>query len=129
MKKTQPVRYVDYYRCSTDDQTHGDFTTIDTQREADTRHVEAIGVLVGDDLERPVMSHVVTDTGGMVSVLKADYDSASSIRSDPDPAQAFVLAYDYIFQGTPVRKTNRIGPSGTRLVEGIAPCNITIYVR
>src|SRR5579871_1308543 len=32
-------RYAIYLRCSSDDQAHGDFTTIDTQREINTRHI------------------------------------------------------------------------------------------
>jgi len=43
-KKTSgPVCYAIYLRCSTDDQKHGDYTTIDTQREVGTRHVSAQG--------------------------------------------------------------------------------------
>jgi DNA invertase Pin-like site-specific DNA recombinase len=38
-----PTRYAIYLRCSTDDQKHGDFTTIDAQREHNTRHVAQIG--------------------------------------------------------------------------------------
>lgn len=36
-------RHVIYLRCSTDDQSKGDYTTIDTQREINTGHVRAIG--------------------------------------------------------------------------------------
>ena len=42
-----PKRYAIYLRCSSDDQAQGDFTTIDTQREINTKHVtEAGGILV-----------------------------------------------------------------------------------
>lgn len=56
-------RWATYLRCSTDDQAQGDYTTIDTQREINTRHVaEHGGELVaqfadegrsGTNLERP----------------------------------------------------------------------------
>lgn len=36
-------RYASYLRCSTDDQAEGDFTTIDTQREINARHIAAAG--------------------------------------------------------------------------------------
>jgi DNA invertase Pin-like site-specific DNA recombinase len=45
----RPLRYVLYLRCSSDDQAHGDFTTLDTQREHDTRRVlEQGGEIVGE---------------------------------------------------------------------------------
>ncbi len=42
-QKTGPTRVAIYLRCSTDDQKHGDFTTIDTQREINLRHVTELG--------------------------------------------------------------------------------------
>lgn len=43
-----PKRYAIYLRCSSDDQKHGEFTTIDVQREKDTEYVaKQGGVLVG----------------------------------------------------------------------------------
>ena len=85
--------------------------------------------LAGDDVGQPEVSYAVAEGGATFTVVEADYDSDSSIRTEPDPAEAFALACLYILQGTPLRKTNRVGPRGSRLVEGIAPCNITIYVR
>ena len=85
--------------------------------------------LAGDDMGQPEVSYAVAEGGATFTVVEADYDGDSSIRTEPDPAEAFALARLYIFQGTPLRKTNRVAPCGTRLVEGVAPCNITIYVR
>ncbi len=43
-----PKRCVMYLRCSTDDQSYGDYTTIDTQRAINQERIEALGgVLVG----------------------------------------------------------------------------------
>ncbi len=48
-RRSGPKRYATYLRCSSDDQKHGDFTTIDTQREIDARHVASLGgVLCGE---------------------------------------------------------------------------------
>lgn len=66
-----PKRYAIYLRCSSDDQKHGDFTTIDTQREINTRHVaEKGGTLVkvyadegrsGTNLKRPDWQALLRD--------------------------------------------------------------------
>ena len=39
-KAAAPIRWVDYARCSSDDQKYGDFTTIDNQREINRRHIQ-----------------------------------------------------------------------------------------
>ncbi len=39
-KTVTPLRWVDYERCSSDDQKYGDFTTIDNQREINRRHIQ-----------------------------------------------------------------------------------------
>lgn len=39
-KEFAPLRWVDYERCSSDDQKHGDFTTVENQREINIRHIE-----------------------------------------------------------------------------------------
>ena len=85
--------------------------------------------LAGCDMGQPEVSYAVAKGGATFTVVEADYDGDSSVRTEPDPAKAFALACLYIFQGTPLRKTSRVGPCGSRLVDGIAPCNITIYVR
>lgn len=84
--------------------------------------------MAGDDIGQPEISYAVTEGGIAFTILEADYDSESSIRTEPNPANAFALARLFLFQGTPLRKTSRVGPCGTRLVEGIAPCNVSIYV-
>lgn len=44
-----PKRCVMYLRCSTDDQSYGDYTTIDTQRAINQERIDALGgVLVGE---------------------------------------------------------------------------------
>ena len=39
-KAVAPIRWVDYERCSSDDQKYGDFTTVDNQREINRRHIQ-----------------------------------------------------------------------------------------
>ena len=45
MKKPpqKPRRFASYLRCSTDDQSFGDFTTIDTQRSINAEHIAQLG--------------------------------------------------------------------------------------
>ena len=38
--KSRPVLFASYLRCSTDDQAHGDFTTINTQRDLDRAYID-----------------------------------------------------------------------------------------
>ena len=61
------------------------------------------------------------------------YDSTKSRSDDTWQAadRALTVAPDYIQNGTPVRKTNRggVNTAGTRLVEGIGPAEISIWVR
>lgn len=46
---TQQVRFAMYLRCSSDDQRHGDFTTIDAQRQINLRYIaEQGGVLISE---------------------------------------------------------------------------------
>ena len=64
------------------------------------------------------------------TAIDYSYDSTKSRRDDPDFQQAFENAARYIQEGTPIRTTNRAGAgtAGTRLVEGIGPCQIVIDV-
>lgn len=43
LKTSGPVRYAIYLRCSSDDQKHGDFTTVDAQRDLNKRLVAEVG--------------------------------------------------------------------------------------
>src|SRR5690242_13886018 len=43
MRKATGNRYAIYCRCSSDDQTQGDYTTIDTQRELNVKYVAERG--------------------------------------------------------------------------------------
>ncbi len=70
-RQRQVKRYAIYLRCSTDDQKHGDYTTIDSQRDANTRYVkDQGGVLVGEyndegrtgtNLNRPAWKRLLRD--------------------------------------------------------------------
>lgn len=79
-------RYVAYLRCSTDDQAHGDYTTIDTQREISTEHVaQCGGVLVqeyadegttGTNLKRRGYKELLRDAkAGLFDVVCCTYMS------------------------------------------------------
>ena len=86
-------------------------------------------MLAGDEVGMPVVSYVVKHGRVTATILEMFYDSESTIRTEPDPAEAFQLARQYVAEGTPSRKTSRSGPMGTRLVEGIGARDIGYYVR
>lgn len=66
-----PVRYATYLRCSSDDQKHGDFTTIDTQRDINIQHIAGRGGILtrvyadegrsGTNLKRPDWQALLRD--------------------------------------------------------------------
>ena len=68
---TGAVRFAMYLRCSTDDQKHGDFTTIDTQRDINASHIAALGGVLtkvyadegrsGTNLKRPDWQALLRD--------------------------------------------------------------------
>lgn len=85
-RKSGTTKYAIYLRCSTDDQSQGDFTTIDTQREINTRFVqEHCGVLVaehvdegksGTNLKRPGWESLLADArDGKFDVVCCTYMS------------------------------------------------------
>jgi hypothetical protein len=89
--------------------------------------------LAGEDLSEPsgfLLSTFPAD-GRQATILEYAYDSTKSRRDDPDYALAFELAQEYVFSGSPIRTTDRAGAGtkGTRLVEGIAPCHLSFFVR
>ena len=86
-------------------------------------------MLAGDEVGMPVVSYVVKHGRVTATILEMFYDSESTIRTEPDPAEAFQLARQYVAEGTPPRKTTRSGPVGTRLVAGIGACGVGFYVR
>ena len=59
------------------------------------------------------------------------WDSTSSTRTTPDYSEAFSKAREFVFEGTPLRTTDREGKGtkDTRLVEGIALCNLSFFLR
>ena len=87
--------------------------------------------LAGEELSEPSVSYPSADGRIAFTVLEFSYASDTSIRTVPDYFQAFATARNYVFEGTPVRTTDREGKGtkDTRLVEGIARCNLSIYVR
>ena len=87
--------------------------------------------LAGEELSAPYMCYPVADGRIFFTVLEFGYASLSSTRTTPDFFQAFATARQYIFEGTPVRTSDREGKGtkDTRLVEGIDICNLSLYVR
>src|SRR6266545_1639206 len=69
-KRTGPQRFAIYLRCSSDDQKHGDYTTIDTQRELNRKRVAERGTFIreysdegrsGTNLNRPGWKELLAD--------------------------------------------------------------------
>lgn len=69
----KPLRFAFYLRCSSDDQSYGDFTTIDAQRQINREHIQQLGgELVaeysdegktGTNLSRPGWKRMLADAG------------------------------------------------------------------
>ncbi len=85
-KLTGPLRYASYLRCSSDDQRHGDFTTIDTQRQINADRVASVGgIHIGDyadegrtgtNLKRPEWKRLLADAqAGVFDVVVVTYMS------------------------------------------------------
>jgi len=85
-KKIGATRYAIYLRCSTDDQSQGDFTTIDTQKDINTRYVqEHQGIIVdeyvdegrsGTNIKRPRWETLLSDAkAGKFDVVCCTYMS------------------------------------------------------
>lgn len=87
--------------------------------------------LAGEELSEAQVSYPVWEGRILFTVLEFGYNSASSARSAPDAFSAFMQARQFIFEGTPLRTTDREGKGtkDTRLVEGIPKCNLSLYVR
>lgn len=69
----------------------------------------------------------VTITSGRTTITHF-WDSTKARRSSWSIEEALEEAARFIIEGTPVRRTNRTGPIGTRLVEGIGLCRINFLV-
>lgn len=81
--------------------------------------------LAGEELSEPTCClRACIPLKCWLTVLDFAYDSRTSIRTSPDIAQALLTAARRIQEGTPVRKTDRVGPAGTRLIAGIGRCRI-----
>jgi len=85
-QRGKELRCVPYLRCSTDDQKHGDFTTVQVQREINTRHIESIGGVKvaeyndegrsGTTLNRPDWKRLLADArAGMMDAVVVTYMS------------------------------------------------------
>ncbi|OLV20130.1 hypothetical protein [Deinococcus marmoris] len=82
--------------------------------------------VAGEDLGDP---ESVAYQGGQ-TIIRYFFDSTKAQRSDPDPQHAFQVAAEFIFDGTPIRSSNRSGPNtaGTRLIQGIGPVALAFSV-
>ena len=87
-------------------------------------------VLAGNQLGEPEVSYPAAEGQIAFTVMEFAWDSRSSARTEPDYSQAFTKAREYIFEGTPLRTTDREGKGtrDTRLVEGIALCNLSFLL-
>lgn len=82
--------------------------------------------VAGEDLGEP---ESVAYQGGQ-TVIRYFYDSTKGCRSDRDAQYAFQVAAGFIFEGSPIRRTNKAGPqtAGTRLIQGIGPVALAFSV-
>jgi site-specific DNA recombinase len=81
-----PLRCAPYYRCSSDDQKHGDFTTVQAQKEINARYIAEIGGLsigdyadegrTGTNLKRPDWKRLLADAqAGKIDAVVVSYMS------------------------------------------------------
>jgi hypothetical protein len=91
----------------------------------------ALSPLKGDRLGDPRVSTVIyAETGKKHTVLEYDWDSASSERTNPNYLGALANVALFLKEGSPVRKTDRAGVPGTRLVKGLGGARLFgLYVR
>lgn len=80
--------------------------------------------LAGESLSDPVT--VITRAGQ--TTITYWYDTTKARSENYGVETALADAARYIVDGTPIRRTDRNGPAGTRLIEGIGPCSITFRV-
>ena len=87
--------------------------------------------LAGEELDDPDVCYPSANGRIAFTVMEYRWNSVSTTRTEPDYSQAFSRAREYIFAGTPVRTTDREGKGtkDTRLVEGIALCNLSLFLR
>lgn len=87
--------------------------------------------LASEELGEPSVCYPASGGAIAFTVLEFGWDSRSTVRSQPDFSQAFSTARAYIFAGTPLRTTDKEGKGtrDTRLVEGIALCNLSFFLR
>ena len=87
--------------------------------------------LAGEELDEPGVYYPAAGGKIAFTVLEYRWNSTSTTRTEPDYSQAFSKAREYIFAGTPIRTTDREGKGtkDTRLVAGIALCNLSFFLR
>jgi hypothetical protein len=87
--------------------------------------------LAGEELGEPNVCYPAAGGKIAFTVMEYRWDSLSTSRTEPNHSQAFSKAREFIFAGTPVRTTDREGKGtrDTRLVEGIALCNLSFFLR
>ena len=97
-KNSGPTRYAIYLRCSSDDQAHGDFTTIDSQRDKNTKFVMSKGGIIvkvyidegktGTNLNRPGYRDMLRDANsGQFEVVVTTYGIKRDKNTLPYAAQ------------------------------------------
>lgn len=76
------------------------------------------GPMAGCQLSDPLSIH---DSAQETVIIYA-CDSDACYRTVPSIEESIENARNYLVEGTPIYKTNRVGPKGSRAVEGIGPC-------
>lgn len=143
-KAVGPPRYASYLRCSSDDQAHGDYTTIDTQREINAEHIAGLGGFFtqayadegksGTNLNRPEWKRLLADAqAGKFDKVCVTYMSRLG-RGD-----AFVIAeHELRKAGVGIELVREsfaddlggyLGKRMTILMDGVYPKQVSIWTR
>jgi site-specific DNA recombinase len=145
MKRSQTSkRYAFYLRCSSDDQKHGDYTTIDTQREINRDYIKSHGGDLsgeyvdegksGANLNRPGWKKLIEDAGaGCFDVVAVTYMSRLG------RGNAFIIAeYELGKFGVKVEMVREqfsddlagyIGKATTNMMDGLYPKMVSQWTR
>jgi len=148
-RRTGALRYAAYLRCSTDDQAHGDFTTIDAQRQVTgeyiARHIREQGGgemlspyqddgRTGTNLKRPGWNQLLADAqAGKIDVIVCTFMSRLA------RGKAYIVAEHLLLEaGVKIEMVQEkfgddlagyMGQSATIMMDGMYPKVVSAHVK
>ena len=142
-RSTGRRRYAIYCRCSSDDQAHGDFTTVDVQRELNRAFVAGRGEVAGDyadegrsgtNLSRPDWKRLLADAqAGRFDAVVVTYMSRLA-RGDAYHVAEYLLkeagvAVETVKEDFAPDLAGHVGKSMTIFMDGMYPKMVSQWTR